>query len=98
MRNRSYLVKHPKELYEILLLRQNGWSFNALAELYNIDRTSIREHARKYFIIPLSPCVFNPQNVSEKIIIKIIPKDNKEKSYEELVKEKYPDRKKISYW
>lgn len=62
-----------QKLYEMALLRRMGWTFTALAILYNCDRTSVRDQCRKYCIFPLGEEVFNPERIVTRILVKENP-------------------------
>ena len=112
MRNRSFFVKNPQYLYEALLLRQAGWSLRSIADFYHVDRTSIRDHARKYVIIPITT-VFPLEQVINKVLVKYsyiepskrvklystYPEKNFiNNTYADMVRKQYPNRKKVTYW
>ena len=94
MRNRKFFTKNPQYLYEILSLRQAGWSFNSLAYMYQVDRTSIRDQARKYVIIPIQRQFINPNPylIASNLIVYIKPIEKKKPmcyaDYVKLAKER----------
>lgn len=77
---RTAISKDPQILFEILNLRLAGWTFVAISELYNCDRTSLRYQCRKYQIFPLKKIyiknsneVFDPKRISSFILSQIYP-------------------------
>ena len=77
----AFIFIDKSKLLEMLLLRKQGWTFVALADLYNCDRTSLRYQCRKYQIFPIkkefksnSNEVFNPKRISTHILVEIFPK------------------------
>lgn len=76
----TFIFIDKEKLVEMLGLRRAGWTFVALAEFYNCDRTSIRYQCRKYQIFPTktefisnSSEVFNPKRIATQIVVKIVP-------------------------
>lgn len=78
----TFIFKDSNKLLEMLMLRRQGWTFYALAELYNCDRTSLRYQCRKYQIFPIktiqirndkSKEIFDPRRIVTQIIIEIQP-------------------------
>lgn len=77
---RTPISKDPDILLEILSLRLAGWTFTAIATLYNCDRTSLRYHFRKYQIFPVKKVfvknsneVFDPQRIASTVIVELFP-------------------------
>lgn len=82
MKQRHAISKEPTVLLEILQLRRVGFSLDFLADLYDVDRTSLRYQCRKYQVFPTktiwvrndkSPEIFNPRRIMSDIIIQISP-------------------------
>jgi hypothetical protein len=68
------------KLIEALLLRKDGWTFVALAERYDCDRTTLRYQCRKYQIFPTKKTfkknsneVFDPKRIAAQIIVELQP-------------------------
>lgn len=77
----TFISKSPETLYDILQLRRDGWTFNALSHLYGCDRTTLRYHCRKYQIFPIktvfvknSDEVFDPERIVSHIVSELYPK------------------------
>lgn len=77
----NFISKDFNKLLEMLSLRRAGWTFVALADLYNCDRTSLRYQCRKYQVFPdkkiyikNSKEVFDPRRISHYIIVELYPK------------------------
>ena len=71
----AFVFKDNRKLYEAMLLRRAGWSLNALAHLYDCDRTSLRYQVRRFCIFPLEGEVFVPERIVKRIIFEIKPKE-----------------------
>lgn len=71
-KGKKKLFLDKETLYDVMMLRRAGWGFYPLAIMYNCDRTSIRDHARKYVVIP-ELHVFNPQRVVNEVVIELYP-------------------------
>lgn len=76
----TFIFIDKNKLLEMLSLRQAGWTFVSLAELYNCDRTSLRYQCRKYMIFPPKKVfiknsneVFDPKRIAHQIIIQLEP-------------------------
>lgn len=76
----TFIFIDKNKLLEMLSLRRDGWTFVALAELYDCDRTSLRYQCRKYQIFPIKKIfiknsneVFDPKRIAHNIIIEINP-------------------------
>lgn len=68
------------KLLEMLSLRNSGWTFASLAELYKCDRASLRYQCRKYQVFPKkkrfifnSKEVFNPKRIYIQVISELFP-------------------------
>lgn len=80
----TFIFRDNNKLLEMLVLRRQGWTFYALAELYHCDRTSLRYQCRKYQIFPIktiqirndkSKEIFDPRRIATQIIIELKPQE-----------------------
>lgn len=78
---KTFIFRDKEKLLEMLSLRSAGWTFVALSEYYNCDRTSLRYQCRKYKVFPIKTVyiknsneVFNPKRIASHILIEIYPK------------------------
>lgn len=77
----TFISKDKNKFIEMLTLRRAGWTFVALAELFDCDRTSLRYQCRKYQVFPTKTIfiknsneVFNPKRIAKQIVLEIYPK------------------------
>lgn len=76
----TFISKDKDNLIEMLNLRKSGWTFVALSQLYDCDRTTLRYQCRKYQVFPIkklhiknSSEVFDPKRIALHIIHELYP-------------------------
>lgn len=79
----------PEALAEMLALRMAGWKEKPLAQLYKVDKTTIRHWVTKFNIEPKMPEFQATEEIRATIVVTIIPKQKvgKEYKYQELLDE-----------